>query len=59
MSRGEYFILRKCKNTIEALENAVWDTKSGIDMRLDDGEVNVDSLDALEYATENYFNDIL
>jgi len=59
MSRGEYFILRKCKNTIEALENALWDTKSGVDMRLDDGEVNVDSLDALEYATENYFNDIL
>ncbi len=59
MSRGEYFIMRHCKNTIEALEGAVWDTKSGVDIRLDNGEINVDSLDALEYATENYFNDIL
>lgn len=59
MSRGEYFIMRHCKNTCEALENAVWDTKSGMDTRLDNGELNVDSLDALEYATENYFNDIL
>lgn len=59
MSRGEYFIMRHCKNTIEALESAVWDTKSGVDIRLDNGEINVDSLDALEYATENYFNDIL
>ena len=43
----------------DALCSAVWDDNSLEDRRLDDGSFNVDSLDALEYATENYRNDLI
>ncbi|MCI5970317.1 MAG: PBSX family phage terminase large subunit [Oscillospiraceae bacterium] len=59
MSMGRYFVMRHCKNVIEALCSAVWDDKSISDTRLDNGFLNVDSLDALEYATEKYFGDII
>ena len=59
MSMGRYFVLAGCKNVIDALCSAVWDDKSISDTRLDNGFLNVDSLDALEYATENYFCDII
>ena len=59
MSMGRYFVMRHCKNVIEALCSAVWDDKSISDSRLDNGFLNVDSLDALEYATEKYFGDII
>ena len=52
-------VLKRCKHLIEALESAVWDDTSIIDKRLDDGKMNIDSLDALEYSTEPYMNDIL
>lgn len=59
MSHGRYKVLRKCPNLIGALQNAVWNDKSIEDERLDDGKVNVDSLDALEYSTEPHMNDII
>lgn len=59
MARGRYKILRKCVNIREAFESAVWDSKSIVDKRLDDGRMNVDSLDAQEYSTEKYMRDIL
>lgn len=58
MSMRRYLILRGCKNTIDALCSAVWDDRAVGDMRLDNGILNVDSLDALEYATEPYFGDL-
>lgn len=59
MSHGRYFILEHCVHTVDALRSAVWDAKSLEDKRLDDGVLNVDSLDALEYSTEYYMNDLI
>ncbi len=53
MAQGRFFVSRECRHTIEALSSAVWDSKSPVkDVRLDDGNYNIDSLDALEYALE-------
>ena len=55
ISAGRFFVSSSCTKFIEAMETAVWETgKSGKDTRLDDGSVNVDSLDAFEYAVERY-----
>lgn len=60
MSQGRFFILRRCKHTIAALSEAVWDGKSPTkDRRLDDGTTNIDSLDALEYALEPHANRLI
>lgn len=59
MAYGRYKVLKRCKHVIGALKSAVWDDTSIIDKRLDDGKMNIDSLDALEYSTEPYMNDIL
>jgi len=59
MAQGRYKVMPHCKHTIDALKNAVWDSKSIEDKRLDDGTLNIDSLDALEYSTEKYQKDIL
>ncbi len=53
MGEGRFFVMRDCRNTIDALMNAVWDRgKVTQDVRLDDGTTNIDSLDAMEYALE-------
>ena len=45
---------------IEAFEQAVYDEKKkNMDVRLDDGLMNVDSLDSTEYSTESVQDDIL
>ncbi len=54
---GRYFILPHCTNTIRAFSEAVWE-KDG-DRRLDNGSVNIDSLDAQEYSTERRMNEII
>lgn len=60
MSQGRFFILRRCRHTISALSEAVWDSKSPTkDRRLDDGSTNIDSLDALEYALESHANQLI
>ena len=60
MSQGRFFILRRCRHTIAALSEAVWDSKSPTrDRRLDDGSTNIDSLDALEYALEPHTNRLI
>lgn len=60
MSQGRFFVLRRCRHTIAALSEAVWDSKSPVkDRRLDDGTTNIDSLDALEYALEPYANRLI
>ncbi len=56
MSRGQYAILRKCTHTIEAFSSALWDDKTG--KRLDNGSTNIDSLDAQEYSTEYFADDL-
>ena len=48
-----YRIMSCCPHTIDAFASAVW-VKGTEDKRLDDGSVNIDSLDAQEYSTEPY-----
>ena len=57
MSHGRFFVSDKCIHLIEALSSAVWDSSGNSDKRLDNGSVNIDSLDAMEYSIEPYMND--
>lgn len=60
MAQNRYKIHKSCKHTREALESAVYDEKQKTkDVRLDDGQMNIDSLDAMEYTTEKIMNDIM
>ena len=53
MGAGRFFVARNCRETIDALKSALWDSgKPTEDVRLDNGTTNVDNLDALEYAFE-------
>lgn len=60
MAQGRYKIHESCIKTKEALESAVYDEKKPTkDERLDDGLMNIDSLDAMEYSTESVMADII
>lgn len=59
MAAGRFFVAKNCKHLIEAFYGAVWDGKKLDDTRLDDGSVNIDSLDAFEYSIEPYMKRIL
>ena len=60
MSQGRFFVSRSCTRTIDALSAAVWDGRhTNKDVRLDDGNYNIDSLDALEYALEPYMGEMI
>lgn len=59
MSQGRFFIVKHCKHATDAFQSAVWDSKKLDDVRLDNGDYNVDSLDAFEYSVENKINDIM
>ena len=60
MGAGRYKILKGCTSTIDALSEAMWDSKvKTADVRLDDGTTNIDNLDAQEYSTEPYMNDMM
>lgn len=53
MGAGRFYVARNCRETIDALKSALWDSKKITeDVRLDDGTTNIDSLDCLEYAFE-------
>ena len=53
MGAGRFFVARECRETINALQSALWDSRRATeDVRLDDGTTNIDSLDAMEYAFE-------
>lgn len=59
ISANRFFVSPHCKNVISALCCALWDNAKPTDVRLDDGSQNVDSLDALEYAAENYMKEMI
>ena len=44
--------MNSCTHTIQAFTDAVWAAEGAADIRLDNGSVNIDSLDAQEYSTE-------
>lgn len=50
MGAGRFFITGDCGSLAEALQDAVWDSRT--DERLDDGTSDIDSLDAFEYTIE-------
>ena len=60
MSQMRFLVMSGCKNFIGALSTAVWDSKKlSEDVRLDDGNYNIDSLDAFEYSIEPFMKDII
>lgn len=60
IAQKRWKIMQHCRHIIEAFEQAVYDDKKkNMDVRLDDGLMNVDSLDSTEYSTESVQEDIL
>ena len=59
ISQGRFSLLKKCTNTKDALSQAIWDDSKPEDVRLDNGILNVDSLDAMEYAAEPYMKEMI
>lgn len=60
IAQNRWKIMKHCKHIIEAFEQACYDEKKkNMDVRLDDGLMNVDSLDSTEYSTESIQEDIL
>lgn len=60
IAQGRWKVMKHCRHIIEAFEQAVYDdTKKNQDIRLDDGLMNVDSLDSTEYSTESVQEEIL
>ena len=60
IAQGRWKVMAHCRHIIGAFEQAVYDdTKKNQDVRLDDGQMNVDSLDSTEYSTESVQDDIL
>jgi PBSX family phage terminase large subunit len=57
-SMGRMYIMRRCEHCIDAVESAVWNPKSQKDERLDDGSVNIDSLDSWEYSWERRMTEL-
>lgn len=60
MAQGRYKVHCSCVHLIDAYKNAVYDEEQMTkDVRLDDGQMDIDSLDSQEYSTENIQDDIL
>lgn len=49
-----FYIKNENDSLVEALQSAVWDSKSLEDKRLDDGTSDIDTLDSFEYSFEKY-----
>lgn len=60
IAQHRWKVMKHCTHIIEAFEQAAYDEKKkNMDVRLDDGLMNVDSLDSTEYSTESVQDDIL
>lgn len=60
IAQKRWKIMDHCTHIITAFEQAVYDDKiKNMDVRLDDGLMNVDSLDSTEYSTESVMDDII
>lgn len=58
-AQKRFFLTGNVPHVKGALRDAIWDETSFEDKRLDDGTVNIDSLDALEYALEPYMKEMI
>lgn len=54
LSSNRYYVLECCEPLINSYRTSVWE-RNKQDERLDDGTIDVDSLDSSEYALEPYF----
>lgn len=60
IAQHRWKVMKHCAHIIAAFEEAVYDEKKkNMDVRLDDGEMNVDSLDSTEYSTESIQDEIM
>lgn len=60
MATDRLRVMRCCPNVIQSFETAIWSDKSITeDIRLDDGSINIDVLDAQEYATERHLHELV
>lgn len=57
-SAEKIFIMDTCKTLINALSSSVWDPNHD-DVRLDDGSIDMDVIDAMEYAITPQVNAVL
>ena len=58
MAQHRFWILEGNKTVESALESALWN-KDKPDERLDNGTTDIDTLDALEYAIEKHYNNLI
>lgn len=60
IAQRRWKVMDHCTHVIAAFEEAVYDDKKkNMDVRLDDGLMNIDSIDSTEYSTESVQEDIL
>lgn len=59
MGAGRFFITEDCETLSKALQDAVYNSKSQADERLDDGSSDIDTLDAFEYTIERDIDALL
>lgn len=59
MGTDRFKVNRHCTATIKALQEALYKPNQLKDTRLDDGSLNVDSLDSMEYAVEPVMKNII
>lgn len=52
ISQGRFLYTKDAYTVRDALTEAVWDKSKNVDIRLDDGTSDIDTLDALEYSIE-------
>ena len=57
-STEKIFIMNTCETLINALSSSVWDPNND-DVRLDDGSVDMDVIDAMEYAITPHVKSVL
>jgi PBSX family phage terminase large subunit len=53
IASDRFAVHKSCVQTVEALSSAIWEDGQN-DVRLDDGTINIDVLDSLEYAFSSY-----
>ena len=56
MGAGLFPITEDCETLSKALQEAVYNSKSMEEERLDDGSTDIDTLDAFEYSIERDFS---
>ena len=57
---GRFFYTPQAESLKEALATSMWaDKKTGVDIRLDDGSTDIDTLDAFEYTIEREYRRLL